>query len=124
MREKLLECFQHKSVILEKITLEFVYPTKCRGCQGGSGEISQKEIIISQPGWDIPWISVVWGERMVRVWIFYIAWKFIWQGEEDGEFGLGYFKLRVLKGNSRETILLSIGNMELKFTSDLCREAY
>lgn len=61
---------------------------------------------------------------MVRVWIFYIAWKFIWQGEEDGEFGLGYFKLRVLKGNSRETMLLSIGNMELKFTSDLCREVY
>lgn len=53
---------------------------------------------------------------MVRVWIFYIAWKFIWHREEDGEFGLGYFKIRVLKRNSREIILLSIDNVELKFT--------
>lgn len=45
-----MECFEHRSDILEKITLEFVYPTKHRECQGGSGEISEKKILIIQPG--------------------------------------------------------------------------
>lgn len=34
----------------KKITLEFVYPTKHRECHGGSGEISEKKILIVQPG--------------------------------------------------------------------------